>query len=118
MKLFSQIVEKVYLFCFSEKSLIHMTTVVVCMPGHWLAVCDVHLTRSVCFRLLSEILKETNEDIEEIEYLTDGSWRPVKEEKERERERSATPECPLVDICKFFCVFFFLPEGLLWPVSF
>ncbi|CAN9500540.1 unnamed protein product [Ophioblennius macclurei] len=49
--------------------------------------------------LLSEILKETNEDIEEIEYLTDGSWRPVKEEKERERERSATPECPLVDIC-------------------
>lgn len=49
--------------------------------------------------LLSEILKETNEDIEEIEYLTDGSWRPVKEERERERERSNTPECPLVDIC-------------------
>lgn len=52
-------------------------------------------------RLLSEILKETNEDIEEIEYLTDGSWRPIKDDKEkdRERERSNTPEYPVVDIC-------------------
>ncbi|XP_037530711.1 E3 SUMO-protein ligase PIAS4-A [Nematolebias whitei] len=51
--------------------------------------------------LLSEILKETSEDIEEIEYLTDGSWRPIKDEKERERERerSNTPEYPVVDIC-------------------
>ncbi|KAG7456818.1 hypothetical protein MATL_G00239970 [Megalops atlanticus] len=46
--------------------------------------------------LLSEILKET-EDVEEIEYLADGSWRPIREEKER--ERSSTPECPLLDIC-------------------
>lgn len=54
------------------------------------------------FRLLSEILKETTEDIEEIEYLTDGSWRPIKDEKERERERerSNTPEYPVVDICR------------------
>lgn len=53
-------------------------------------------------RLLSEILKETSEDIEEIEYLTDGSWRPIRDEKERdrERERSNTPEYPVVDICK------------------
>lgn len=52
-------------------------------------------------RLLSEILKETSEDIEEIEYLTDGSWRPIRDEKERdrERERSNTPEYPVVDIC-------------------
>uniref|UniRef100_A0A4W6CYF1 Protein inhibitor of activated STAT, 4a n=1 Tax=Lates calcarifer TaxID=8187 RepID=A0A4W6CYF1_LATCA len=44
--------------------------------------------------LLSEILKETSEDIEEIEYLTDGSWRPIRDDKERdrERERSNTPE--------------------------
>ncbi|CAK6955280.1 E3 SUMO-protein ligase PIAS4-A [Scomber scombrus] len=51
--------------------------------------------------LLSEILKETNEDIEEIEYLTDGSWRPIRDDKERdrERERSNTPEYPVVDIC-------------------
>uniref|UniRef100_A0AAY4D1S6 E3 SUMO-protein ligase PIAS4 n=1 Tax=Denticeps clupeoides TaxID=299321 RepID=A0AAY4D1S6_9TELE len=49
--------------------------------------------------LLSEILKET-EDVEEIEYLTDGSWRPIRDDKEkdRERERSHTPEYPLVDI--------------------
>lgn len=53
-------------------------------------------------RLLSEILKETSEDIEEIEYLTDGSWRPIRDdkEKERERERSNTPEYPVVNICK------------------
>lgn len=55
----------------------------------------------MCSRLLSEILKETNEDIEEIEYLTDGSWRPIRDDKEkdRERERSNTPEYPVVDIC-------------------
>ncbi|XP_016886813.2 E3 SUMO-protein ligase PIAS4-A [Cynoglossus semilaevis] len=52
--------------------------------------------------LLSEILKQTSEDIEEIEYLTDGSWRPISDEKEkdRERERSNTPEYSVVDICK------------------
>ncbi|KAG9350583.1 hypothetical protein JZ751_024472 [Albula glossodonta] len=50
--------------------------------------------------LLSEILKET-EDVEEIEYLTDGSWRPIRDEKEREKERehSRTPEYPVLDIC-------------------
>ncbi|KAJ8374517.1 hypothetical protein SKAU_G00050970 [Synaphobranchus kaupii] len=50
--------------------------------------------------LLSEILKET-EDVEEIEYLTDGSWRPIRDEKEREkeRERSNTPDYPVLDIC-------------------
>ena len=72
--------------------------------------CAAALTSSVYFRLLSEILKETSEDIEEIEYLTDGSWRPIRDEKERdrERERSNTPEYPVVDICKFhFNVFFF-----------
>lgn len=55
-----------------------------------------------CFRLASEILKETHEDIEEIEYLTDGSWRPIRDEKEkeRERERSNTPDYPVLDICK------------------
>lgn len=57
----------------------------------------------MCFRLLSDILKETSEEIEEIEYLTDGSWRPIRDEKERdrERERSNTPEYPVVDICKW-----------------
>lgn len=71
--------------------------------------CAAALTSSVYFRLLSEILKETSEDIEEIEYLTDGSWRPIRDEKERdrERERSNTPEYPVVDICKFHFVFFF-----------
>ncbi|KAL2089901.1 hypothetical protein ACEWY4_014589 [Coilia grayii] len=51
--------------------------------------------------LLSEILKETDMDVEEIEYLTDGSWRPIRDErdKDKERERSNTPVYPLVDIC-------------------
>ncbi|XP_077462633.1 E3 SUMO-protein ligase PIAS4-A isoform X2 [Stigmatopora argus] len=51
--------------------------------------------------LMSEILKETNEEIEEIEYLTDGSWEPINDdkEKEKERERSDTPEYPTVDMC-------------------
>lgn len=64
------------------------------------------LSPAVCFSLLSEILKETSEDIEEIEYLTDGSWRPIRDEKERdrERERSNTPEYPVVDICKYECM--------------
>lgn len=64
----------------------------------------------VHFRLLSEILKETSEDIEEIEYLTDGSWRPIRDEKERERERerSNTPDYPVVDICKFKALFHYL----------
>lgn len=64
--------------------------------------CEMTLNSSMHFRLLSEILKETSEDIEEIEYLTDGSWRPIRDEKERdrERERSNTPEYPVVDICK------------------
>lgn len=56
---------------------------------------------SMAHRLLSEILKET-EDVEEIEYLTDGSWRPIRDEKEkeRERERSHTPEYPQLHICE------------------
>ncbi|CAB1444311.1 unnamed protein product [Pleuronectes platessa] len=51
--------------------------------------------------LLSEILKQTSEDIEEIEYLTDGSWQPIRDEKERDRDResSNTPDYPDVDIC-------------------
>ncbi|KAK1897046.1 E3 SUMO-protein ligase PIAS4-A [Dissostichus eleginoides] len=51
--------------------------------------------------LLAEILKETSEDIEEIEYLTDGSWLPISDEekRDRERERSNTPDYPVVDIC-------------------
>lgn len=34
--------------------------------------------------------------------MTDGSWRPIRDdkEKERERERSNTPEYPVVNICK------------------
>ena len=49
--------------------------------------CEAALTNGVYSRLLSEILKETNEDIEEIEYLTDGSWRPIRDEKEKDRDR-------------------------------
>lgn len=58
--------------------------------------------RTFFSRLLSEILKETEEEVEEIEYLTDGSWRPIgdEREKDKERERSHTPVYPLVDICK------------------
>lgn len=63
-----------------------------------MTVSALNVTR---FRLLSEILKETPEDVEEIEYLTDGSWRPIRDdkEKERERENSRTPDYPVVDIC-------------------
>lgn len=40
--------------------------------------------------------------MEEIEYLTDGSWRPIRDDKEkdRERENNHTPDYPVVDICK------------------
>lgn len=67
-------------------------------------VSDFSNSRFLFFRLLSEILKQTSEDIEEIEYLTDGSWRPISDEKEkdRERERSNTPEYSVVDICRFY----------------
>ncbi|KAJ8371828.1 hypothetical protein AAFF_G00299680 [Aldrovandia affinis] len=41
--------------------------------------------------LLLEILKET-EDVEEIEFLADGSWRPIR------ADQKSTPECPLLDI--------------------
>ncbi|XP_058870987.1 E3 SUMO-protein ligase PIAS4-A [Acipenser ruthenus] len=49
--------------------------------------------------LLWELLKKT-EDVEEIEYLADGSWRPIREEKvrDRDRERSNTPEYPVMQI--------------------
>lgn len=77
------------------------------------------------FRLLSEILKETSEDIEEIEYLTDGSWRPIRDEKERdrERERSNTPEYPVVDICKcqfklLFSMCGFVDVNLIFVMNF
>ncbi|KAJ8274104.1 hypothetical protein COCON_G00087290 [Conger conger] len=45
--------------------------------------------------LLSEILPQT-EDVEEIEFLADGSWRLIPEEKDR--ERSSSPQCTLLDI--------------------
>ncbi|XP_064424388.1 E3 SUMO-protein ligase PIAS4-A isoform X2 [Latimeria chalumnae] len=45
--------------------------------------------------LLSKILTECS-DAEEIEYLADGSWQPIK--PERERERSCSPPCPIVEI--------------------
>ncbi|XP_028672281.1 E3 SUMO-protein ligase PIAS4-A [Erpetoichthys calabaricus] len=49
--------------------------------------------------LLWEILKDT-QDVEEIEYLSDGSWCPIKaeKEKEKEREQSNTPEYPVLEI--------------------
>ena len=64
--------------------------------------CKATLTCFVFSRLLSEILKQTSEDIEEIEYLTDGSWQPIRDEKERDRDResSNTPDYPDVDICE------------------
>ncbi|XP_073419135.1 E3 SUMO-protein ligase PIAS4 [Dendrobates tinctorius] len=43
--------------------------------------------------LLSKILSECN-DADEIEFLVDGSWRPVKAEK----ERSCSPVCPILDL--------------------
>lgn len=42
-------------------------------------------------RLLSKILSEC-EDADEIEYLVDGSWRPIRPEK----ERSCSPQCSIL----------------------
>ena len=42
-------------------------------------------------RLLSKILSEC-EDADEIEYLEDGSWCPIRAEK----ERSCSPQCPIL----------------------
>lgn len=42
-------------------------------------------------RLLSKILSEC-EDADEIEYLVDGSWRPIRPEK----ERSSSPQCSIL----------------------
>lgn len=42
-------------------------------------------------RLLSKILTEC-EDADEIEYLVDGSWCPIRAEK----ERSCSPQCPIL----------------------
>nr|KAF6481480.1 protein inhibitor of activated STAT 4 [Molossus molossus] len=41
--------------------------------------------------LLSKILSEC-EDADEIEYLVDGSWCPIRAEK----ERSCSPQCPIL----------------------
>lgn len=89
--------------------------IILLLFWHEVLHCEMILTSSVCFRLLSEILKETNEDIEEIEYLTDGSWRPIRDDKEkdRERERSNTPEYPVVDICTCRSNSLLLSYGLL-----
>ncbi|KAM4052150.1 E3 SUMO-protein ligase PIAS4 isoform 2-T2 [Anomaloglossus baeobatrachus] len=43
--------------------------------------------------LLSKILMECK-DADEIEFLVDGSWRPIKAEK----ERSCSPACPILDL--------------------
>ncbi|KAM9329725.1 E3 SUMO-protein ligase PIAS4 [Gastrophryne carolinensis] len=43
--------------------------------------------------LLSKILSECK-DADEIEFLVDGSWRPLKAEK----ERSSSPACPVLEI--------------------
>uniref|UniRef100_G3UN67 E3 SUMO-protein ligase PIAS4 n=1 Tax=Loxodonta africana TaxID=9785 RepID=G3UN67_LOXAF len=42
-------------------------------------------------RLLSKILSEC-EDADEIEFLADGSWCPIRAEK----ERSCSPQCPIL----------------------
>ncbi|KAI4881705.1 hypothetical protein NFI96_031349, partial [Prochilodus magdalenae] len=46
--------------------------------------------------LLSSILQSTEEAVEEIEYLSNGSWRAVREE----RESSKTPEPSLLSLSK------------------
>ncbi|ETE57368.1 E3 SUMO-protein ligase PIAS4, partial [Ophiophagus hannah] len=48
-------------------------------------------TTGVRVSLICPILKEC-EDADEIEYLVDGSWRPIKAEK----ERSYSPQCPIL----------------------
>lgn len=45
----------------------------------------------VCCRLLSKILSEC-EDADEIEFLADGSWCPIR----AERERSCSPQGPIL----------------------
>lgn len=49
------------------------------------------MASSLPSRLLSKILTEC-EDADEIEYLVDGSWCPIRAEK----ERSCSPQCPIL----------------------
>ncbi|KAL7976110.1 hypothetical protein Chor_008358 [Crotalus horridus] len=62
-------------------------------PTWMCPVCDKPATydQLMIDGLLSKILKEC-EDADEIEYLVDGSWRPIKAEK----ERSYSPQCPIL----------------------
>ncbi|XP_070600120.1 E3 SUMO-protein ligase PIAS4 isoform X1 [Erythrolamprus reginae] len=62
-------------------------------PTWMCPVCDKPATydQLMIDGLLSKILKEC-EDADEIEYLADGSWRPIKAEK----ERSYSPQCPIL----------------------
>lgn len=111
--------KKIYFFFFLFNFFLTPAIQLIILLLFWHEVlhCETILTCSVCFRLLSEILKETSEDIEEIEYLTDGSWRPIRDDKEkdRERERSNTPEYPVVDICTCqFSLFLLICEFLVF----
>lgn len=62
-------------------------------PTWMCPVCDKPATyeQLIIDGLLSKILTEC-EDADEIEYLVDGSWCPIKAEK----ERSYSPQCPIL----------------------
>ncbi|KAJ6654487.1 hypothetical protein lerEdw1_006908 [Lerista edwardsae] len=62
-------------------------------PTWMCPVCDKPATydQLMIDGLLSKILTEC-EDADEIEYLVDGSWCPIKAEK----ERSYSPQCPIL----------------------
>lgn len=60
--------------------------------GSWGAQCNPGVSTPLPTpRLLSKILSEC-EDADEIEYLVDGSWCPIRAEK----ERSCSPQCPIL----------------------
>ncbi|XP_040273637.1 E3 SUMO-protein ligase PIAS4 [Bufo bufo] len=64
-------------------------------PTWMCPVCDkpAQYDQLIIDGLLSKILSECK-DADEIEFLVDGSWRPIKAEK----ERSSSPLCPILDL--------------------
>uniref|UniRef100_A0A8C5LYV0 RING-type E3 ubiquitin transferase n=2 Tax=Leptobrachium leishanense TaxID=445787 RepID=A0A8C5LYV0_9ANUR len=64
-------------------------------PTWMCPVCDkaAQYDQLIIDGLLSKILTECK-DSDEIEFLVDGSWRPIKAEK----ERSSSPVCPILDL--------------------
>ncbi|XP_067317389.1 E3 SUMO-protein ligase PIAS4-like isoform X2 [Anolis sagrei] len=83
-------------------------------PTWMCPVCDKPATydQLMIDGLLSKILTEC-EDTDEIEYLVDGSWCPIKAEK----EKSYSPQCPILVVGSLAEAISDVSEGPPWVPS-